>query len=71
MKTFIKGHTVEYDDDAKGGVRYLTYLIDAEEAKVFFNQAFSRGSASFEDQMGYDYKLSLNGSEYRLERVKH
>ena len=69
MKTIINGHTVEYEENAKHGVYYLTHQIDTQEAKVFFDQAFNRGSAAFEDQMGYNYKLVHHGSEYQLVRV--
>jgi len=66
MKTSIKGHIVSYEPDANGGVRYLTQMIDPNEAKVFFDQAFGRGFADFEDQNGANYKLTLHGSEYQL-----
>jgi len=42
------------------------YRINAEEQKVFFDQAYEHGSAIFEDHMGYKYKLIHNGSEYQL-----
>jgi len=66
MKTTIKGHIVEHDDSVKAGIRYLIYEIDAEQAKVFFDQAYNHGSASFEDHMGYKFKLVHHGSEYQL-----
>jgi len=66
-KIIIWGHTVSYDDSVVAyGIYYLTHQIDAPEAKVFFDQAFSHGSACFEDQMGNNYKLVHNGSEYQL-----
>ena len=71
MMTNIIGKTVVYEEDAKQGVDYLKRMIDSHEAKVFFDQAFSRGSASFEDRMGYNYKLSLHGAEYLLEKKEY
>ena len=69
MKTIISGHTVSYEDDAKQGIYYLLHQIDAGEKKVFFNQAYSRGFAEFEDQMGYNYKLIHRGGEYELVKL--
>ncbi|MFA6190166.1 MAG: hypothetical protein WC711_01475 [Candidatus Staskawiczbacteria bacterium] len=66
MKTRIKGHIVEHDATVSKGIRYLIYEINAEEAKVFFDHAFSHGSATFEDHMGIIYKLVHHGSEYKL-----
>ena len=65
-KTIILGHTVKYEENAKQGIIYLLQRLDPHETKVFFDQAFSKQSASFEDQMGYNYKLVHNGSEYQL-----
>ncbi|MCX6724380.1 MAG: hypothetical protein NT155_04440 [Candidatus Staskawiczbacteria bacterium] len=69
MKTIIKGHTVSHEKDVAAGVRYLIYELAADEAKVFFDEAYNQGSAIFEDHMGYKYKLVHHGSEYQL--VKH
>ncbi len=69
MKTRIKGHTVEHDEDVRGGIRYLIHELDAEEAKVFFNQALNRGSCIFEDHFNKKYKLVHHGSEYQLTRA--
>lgn len=66
MKTIILGHTVEHDDSVKQGIYYLMHELDAQEQRVFFDEAFSHGSATFEDHMGYKYKLVLHGSEYQL-----
>ena len=65
-KIIIFGHTVSYDEKTSHGVYYLTHELDAEEAKVFFDQAYNQGSAIFEDHMGYKYKLIHHGSEYQL-----
>lgn len=70
MKTTIQGHVVSYEQNASRGIRYLTQMIDPKEAKVFFDQAYSRGSADFEDQMGVNYRLTLSGPEYQLIRAQ-
>jgi hypothetical protein len=57
---------VSYDSSLDEGVRYLMYRINAEESKVFFDEAYSRGFALFQDNMGYKYKLIHNGGEYQL-----
>ena len=67
MKATIHGHTVSYDEKSvSSGARYLSLELDGQEAKVFFDQAYSHGSATFEDHMGYKYKLIHNGAEYSL-----
>lgn len=69
MKTTIKGHTVSHDSSVSGGVRYLTYELDMQEAKVFFNEAYDHVSAVFEDHLGHKYKLIHHGGEYQLVRI--
>ena len=61
----INGYVVVHDSALDPAVRYLI-KIGSEESKVFFNEAFARGSAVFEDHMSYKYKLVHNGSEYNL-----
>ncbi len=68
-KVTILGHTISYDETASHGIYYLTYQIDMQEKKVFFDQAFSHGFANFEDQMGSNYKLIHHGSEYQLVKI--
>lgn len=65
-KAVIWGHTVSYDDSVHQGFYYLSRQINSAEAKVFFDQAYNRGSATFEDHMGYIFKLVHHGSEYQL-----
>ena len=69
MKTIINGHTVSHEDDVERGIYYLMHELDAQEQKVFFDQAFARGTAVFEDHMGSKYKLIHHGSEYQLEKA--
>ena len=68
-KTIINGHTVAHDESVSEGIRYLMYRINAQESKVFFDEAFAHGSAIFEDHMGYKYKLIHNGAEYELTKA--
>ena len=65
-KIMIWGHTVSYDDSLHQGIYFLTHIINAQEAKVFFDEAFNYGSATFEDRMGYKFKLVHHGGEYQL-----
>jgi hypothetical protein len=65
-KTFVYGHIVSHDERANPGIYYLTRQLDAQEAKVFFDQAYNHGSALFEDHMGYKFKLIHHGAEYQL-----
>ena len=69
MKTTILGHIVEFEESARSGIVYLSQRIDSHEAKVFFDQAYSKGVVHFEDQMGYNYKLVHSGAEYKLIKV--
>ena len=66
MKTMIYGHTVEYEQNVSKGIRFLTRELDAQEAKVFFDQAYNHGSAVFEDHADCKYKLVHHGAEYQL-----
>ena len=65
-KTIIWGHTVVHDDSVTQGMYFLTRQINAQEAKVFFDEAYNYGSATFQDHMGYKYKLVHGGVEYKL-----
>ena len=69
QKTIINGHTVSYDSSLAEGLRYLMYQINEQEQKVFFDEAYARGSAAFRDHMGYNYKLIHHGGEYQLVKV--
>ena len=62
----INGHIVAHDESVSRGIYYLIHELDAQEQKVFFDQAFNQGAATFEDHMGYKYKLIHHGAEYQL-----
>lgn len=67
QKITIWGHIVSYDSAVvEQGIYFLTRVINQQEAKVFFDEAYNYGSATFEDRMGYKYKLIHNGGEYQL-----
>ncbi|MCX6720613.1 MAG: hypothetical protein NTW11_02310 [Candidatus Staskawiczbacteria bacterium] len=68
-KTTIKGHTVSHGLDVSGGLKYLMYELDFQEAKVFFNEAHDHGSVIFEDHLDRKYKLIYHGGEYQLIRA--
>ena len=70
MKVLISGHTVEYGPEEHHGIYYLSHELNAQEAKVFFDEAYNRGSAIFEDHMGYKFKLIHHGGEYQLVKSK-
>ena len=62
----ILGHEVVYDTSIyEGGVRYLARLSHPE-AKIFFDTAYYKGSAIFENHMGGKYKLSHANGAYQL-----
>ena len=65
-KTIINGHTVSHDDSVSQGIYFLTRVINAQEQKVFFDEAYNYGSAIFQDRMGGKYKLIHEGGEYQL-----
>lgn len=65
-KAVIFGHTVSHDESVAGGWYYLSHQINQDEAKVFFDEAYNKGSATFQDHMGYRYKIVHNGGEYNL-----
>ncbi len=65
--TTVHGHIVDYDDvTAKYGIHFLLYSLNAQEAKVFFNEAFRNHTALFEDQMDRKYKLIYHTNRYEL-----
>lgn len=68
-KMSFNGHIIAYDSNAQEGMRYLTHRISAQEAKVFFDEAYNYGSAVFEDHFGYKYKLIHHGAEYQLVKI--
>lgn len=65
-KQLIHGHTVNFEDDAEPGIYYLTHDLNPEEQKVFFDQAYSHGSAEFENHSGIRFKLVHKNYEYEL-----
>ena len=66
QKTIINGHTVSHDESVSQGIYFLSRQINAQESKVFFDEAYNYGSATFQDHMGYKYKLIHHGGEYQL-----
>lgn len=67
--TYFDSHKVFYEGDSEDGVKYLRDHLDFEEARVFFEQAGSKGHAEFEDTNGHNYILTKNSdSSYKVER---
>lgn len=67
-KTTIHGFGVYYEKDAYAGITHLRDDLDFAEARVFFDQARSRGSANFEDDEDRQFTLSYRGGVYTLLR---
>lgn len=67
-KTNIHGFTVQYEENAEGGIRYLRDDLSGSEARVFFDQARMRGSAEFEDDGDRQFTLSYSNGTYTLIR---
>lgn len=68
QKTTIHGFSVNYEDNASGGVSHLRDDLDYNEAKVFFDQARTRGSAQFEDDEERQFTLACQNGAYTLIR---
>jgi len=69
---YIKGHKVKHNDDVRGGIDYLSYDLDEQESRVFFDQAKAKKFAEFEDDHEGQYTLTYdyNGA-YILSRRDH
>jgi hypothetical protein len=66
QKVEIHGFTVAYEENSREGVAYLRDDLDANEARVFFDQAKMKGSAEFEDDDDRQFTLSYHENEYTL-----
>ncbi len=67
-KTDVHSFYVTYEENAVEGVRHLRDDLDFNEARIFFDQARSRGSAEFEDDEDRQYTLFYKGGIYTLAR---
>lgn len=67
-KTDVHGFSVAYEQNALEGIRYLRDDLDFNEAKVFFDQARTKGIAEFEDDEDRQYTLFYKGESYTLVR---
>lgn len=68
-QVLINSHEISYDDVTAGdAVRYLIHM-GGVEAKVFFDEALSHGSAVFEDHFGHKYKLVHTPEGFNLIRI--
>lgn len=63
----INGHIISYDNAVVSqGIYFLTRELGLQEAQVFFDEAYNKGFALFQDRTGYRYKLIHNGGQYQL-----
>ncbi|RJQ36359.1 hypothetical protein C4552_03670 [Candidatus Parcubacteria bacterium] len=67
-KTTVHGMTVSYEDNAEEGIRHLRDDLSSDEARVFFDQARTKGSAQFEDDEDRQYTLIYQNGAYALVR---
>jgi len=70
-ETHIDGHKVLYEENAWGGMDYLMMHLDAQESKVFFDQARSKGHIKFEDAVNKHYTLSHSNGVYTITRAAY
>jgi hypothetical protein len=66
VKTVIFGHTVSHDESVSQGIYFLARQLSIEEAKVFFDEAYNKGHAIFQDHLGFRFKLIHHNDEYQL-----
>ena len=59
-EVFIRGFKVRYEEGDQNGINYLLYDLDAEESRVFFNEAKRNKYASFEDDKEGQFSLSYD-----------
>jgi len=59
-EVFIRGFKVRYEEGDQGGINYLLYDLDAEESRVFFNEAKRNKYAAFEDDKEGQFSLSYD-----------
>ncbi|MCX6721934.1 MAG: hypothetical protein NTY04_01970 [Candidatus Staskawiczbacteria bacterium] len=65
-KSIIFNRTVNHDDSVSEGMYYLSRQLNMEEAKVFFDEAYNKGHAEFQNRMGYHFRLVYHDGEYEL-----
>ena len=61
--TTVHNYSLQYPKDCDAGRYYLAYRLDAEQVKVFFDQARSHGHADFEDQNGHKFRLTHDSGD--------
>lgn len=68
QKITVYGFAVVYEQNAYDGIKYLRDDLDFGEARVFFDQARSRGQAQFEDDEDRQYTLIYQNGVFTLVR---
>jgi hypothetical protein len=59
---------MKYDETCREGVRHLLEDLSFDECKVFFNQAYAKGAAQFEDDEDRQFTLYYQNGGYLLTR---
>jgi hypothetical protein len=67
---YIREFRVKYEENEQGGINYLLYDLDANEARVFFDEAKLKKYAEFEDDKEGQYTLSYNLADNSYTLIK-
>ena len=59
---------MKYDETCREGVRHLLEDLSWDERKVFFDQAYAKGAAQFEDDEERQFTLYYQNGGYILAR---
>lgn len=62
-KARVHGFWVEFEEEAKEGLRHLRDDLQYNEARTLFDAARLKGSAEFEDDRDRDWTLTYNRSK--------
>lgn len=66
QRVWIHGYYINYDEADYDGIKYLRDELSTEEAKVFFEQAYAKGEAQFEDRYNKQFTIVYKNSDYTL-----
>lgn len=64
---WLHDHYLNYNEADYNGVEYLRDRLSEEEVKVFFDQAYDRGKAEFEDNQGHNFSIIYEDGEFTLQ----
>lgn len=63
QQIYLNGYYLKYDDgetNAIYGINYLRYDLNAQESKVFMDEARNTGQAQFEDHYDRQFTMIYN-----------